>query len=223
MLELLKPAILHPNSYSQARTKYLEYKHLIEVTKNHGQVRTYIELANVYKHLSLGHQVISVTKAMEVAGVKSDGLPVLAIANASAPWVWYVHDAGDIVDQNPGGGWRHGACAFISDYATNPGWNAKRRADKAVKGNVFRFIRFSIRPTSESNRARVPIIPPAILKKLPGNLDKYQILWEADWQSAPEDPMIIRRISRDMYVILGVWNLTEVERLVLDRAAFAAE
>lgn len=215
MMKVIEAAIVRGTGRWEARRKAKEYKEVAEMTKD----RTYIELANVYKYLAMGKKIISMTKAMELAGVHGNGLPVLAIANAHAKWAWYVHDAGRIYDKD--GQWNHQACAFVSDYSINPAWN--RRSTQATRRDTFRFSRFSVRPNSDKNRARVPIIPPQIRLGLRGEPSNYQILWEADWVQAPKDPLLLRRISRDCYVVMAQWDLTDVERLVLDRAAFEGE
>lgn len=64
--------------------------------------------------------------------------------------------------------------------------------------------------------AQVPLIPPAIR---PGNtqLRHYWILWEADWKEAPRDPMLLKRLSGDLYVVLATWDLTDLERAAMGR------
>ena len=181
----------------------------------------YGQLAHVYKQLSMGRTVISLTKAMEVAGVRDNGLPVLAVGNADAKWVWFVWDAGMIRDDPYGCCWEHPGVAFVSDHAINPGWNI-RNPKGEKRGGTIRFLRtfFPVRPEGNP-RARVPVIPPEHRPK--GRLWNYHILWEANWETAPRDPVLLRRISREHFVVMAQWDLTEVERLVLEMAAFGGE
>jgi hypothetical protein len=67
--------------------------------------------------------------------------------------------------------------------------------------------------------AMVPIVPP---KHRPGRwLGDRLVLWEADdwmWSSPPgppHDPALLRHVGGDLYAVEAVWNLTELERLVL--------
>lgn len=62
--------------------------------------------------------------------------------------------------------------------------------------------------------AIVPIIP-ANLRPAKA-LHRYVILWEADWEAVPVDPMLLRHLHGDLYVVLAVWDLTPVERAVLN-------
>jgi len=47
-------------------------------------------------------------------------------------------------------------------------------------------------------------------------LDRFHILWEADWHlDPPQDPALLRRLMGDLWVVLAVWDLTSLERAVL--------
>lgn len=217
MLEMLTKAVVPYESKYAARRKSKEYAECAEKTKD----RRHQELANVYSHLSTGKRIISINKAMEIGGVNQHGLPVFAIAAAHAKWVWFKYDAGWTKDEH---GWTvDPASAFLSDYNVNPSWNHRTvRIAKSLKRDVFRFRRalFPIR-ISQDIRARVPLVPPKHVPRWP--LKNYQILWEANWQSAPKDPLLLRRISREFFVVEAEWDLTDVERLVLEMAAFSGE
>jgi len=60
--------------------------------------------------------------------------------------------------------------------------------------------------------ALLPRIPP---QHRPASLKNYHILWEADWSAIPRDPMLLRRIGKDAFVVLAAWDLTDVEMNVL--------
>ncbi len=66
-------------------------------------------------------------------------------------------------------------------------------------------------------RAMVPLVPPAF--RPVHKLDGYHVLWEADWQKAsppaPVDPALLRHIGGDLYAVVAVWDLTDLERAVL--------
>lgn len=64
------------------------------------------------------------------------------------------------------------------------------------------------------HRAIVPTIPPPF--RPPHNLSGYHILWEADWEMAPPaDPALLKHLGGDLYAVLAVWDLTELEQAVL--------
>lgn len=61
----------------------------------------------------------------------------------------------------------------------------------------------------------VPHIPPAL--RPARKLENYHILWEADWQQdPPRDPMLLKRLAGTFYAVLAVWDLTDLERAVLN-------
>ena len=65
-------------------------------------------------------------------------------------------------------------------------------------------------------RAMVPPIPPAL--RPPYKLGNYAILWEATWEKVPRppgDPALLRHIGGDLYAVLAIWDLTDLERAVL--------
>lgn len=63
-------------------------------------------------------------------------------------------------------------------------------------------------------QAIVPSIPPHL--RPAGDLSKYHLLFEADWHAAPGDPLLLERIHGTLYAVLAQWDLTEVERAVLN-------
>lgn len=66
-------------------------------------------------------------------------------------------------------------------------------------------------------RAMVPLIPPALRPK--AGLHNFHILWEAEWKihrpPAPRDPALLRHIGGDLYAVVAIWDLTDLERAVL--------
>jgi len=73
-----------------------------------------------------------------------------------------------------------------------------------------------IAPGREVNgRAMVPSIPPSL--RPPHSFASYYILWEAVWEPiAPRDPMLLRPLGNNLYAVVAVWDLTDLERAVLN-------
>lgn len=62
--------------------------------------------------------------------------------------------------------------------------------------------------------AVVPHIPPGLR---PDALERYNVLWEADWQrKQPVDPALLRHLHGDLYVVVASWDLSDLERAVLN-------
>jgi hypothetical protein len=66
------------------------------------------------------------------------------------------------------------------------------------------------------HRAPVPLIPPQF--RPADAYANYHVLWEVEtWtRIAPKDPLLLRRVTGQIYVIVAQWNLTELERLIMD-------
>jgi hypothetical protein len=67
-------------------------------------------------------------------------------------------------------------------------------------------------------RSMVPPVPPGL--RPARHLRNYHVLWEAEWvQHAPPrppgDPALLRRIGGDVFAVVAVWDLTEMERAIL--------
>jgi hypothetical protein len=61
----------------------------------------------------------------------------------------------------------------------------------------------------------LPFIPGHLRPKRA--LQSYHVLWEAEWTPVPPgDPYLLRRIGNsDAWLVVGAWDLTEVEKVVL--------
>lgn len=65
-----------------------------------------------------------------------------------------------------------------------------------------------------NKRALVPPIPPRFR---PEKLCDYHVLWEAEWQKAPPvDPILLKKVSDNVYCVLAQWDLSPIERAVLE-------
>jgi hypothetical protein len=60
----------------------------------------------------------------------------------------------------------------------------------------------------------VPLVPIHLRPRRA--LGAYHILWEAEWKRVPPvDPMLLRRIGGDIWLVVAAWDLTEVERAAM--------
>lgn len=74
-----------------------------------------------------------------------------------------------------------------------------------VKWSGFKMCR--------NHQAIVPMIP--VHLRPADHLERYHILWEADWEAVPVDPMLLRKIGGDAWLVVAAWDLTAVEQAVL--------
>jgi len=91
-----------------------------------------------------------------------------------------------------------------------PIWG-KSAAQRFVEETTRMFVAGSA-SHSVRHEAIVPIIPPGIR---PDKLEDHFILWEADWKDVPIDPVLLSHIAGPVYKVVGEWDLTDLEQLVL--------
>jgi hypothetical protein len=185
----------------QAAAKYKEYLSALE-THNLPYLK---ELKDAYRQLSRGHGVIDVFKAFRSAGLGDDGEPRLALCPAN--WTQcYFHK------QDGGGG-------AIRESAYQ--WSRKKPVIEF--GSEFFCVEWPKQKSSwggmeiirQNISCRVPIVPAHLLPKT--DLGNFHILWEVDkWNpEPPKDPILLKRISLNMFAVVAKWDLTELERAVI--------
>ncbi len=147
-----------------------------------------------YKQLSKGRVVLNLAAVMRQAGLDHLSRPRLAICRADAK------DCFCRVSNN-------GRAEFTMDDW--PRWNATRRIIILPAGT------FSTgKNRHEQWKARGPYIPPYLRPK--AALSNYHVLWEADWERVPRDPMLLKRLGGMLFAVLATWELTDLEAAVLN-------
>jgi len=184
--------ITMPNK--QAYEAFREYR---EAFRKHGQERD-AALMRGYRALAKGLQVIDLASVMKAAGLDEQRHPRLAIGRADGETVWLRRES-------------NGSASFHMDNRMN--WQASRRYVRLPPGTfTWNHAELWRLPLA---KATMPLIPPRY--RPVHALSNYHILWEADWEDAPRDPMLLRRLSGMLFAVLAVWDLTGLERAVLRR------
>jgi hypothetical protein len=157
------------------------------------------EIMAAYQKLAQGKLIIKALDSIAKAGLGADGFPKLAIVRADKKACR--------VDMND-----NGACTMFAE-GTNRPW----RTPALNNSCMFNFPRgsFTGAATRYGGRAITPLIP--IDHRPKRGLANYHILFEAEWSRVPpRDPYLLRRIGKsDMWVVLAMWDLTEIERAAL--------
>lgn len=167
------------------------------------------ELMRGYKALKQGKQLIRLTETITAGGVDDLGRPRLAIARADETFVRFRRE-------------RDGSVVFaisVQRWGRGDAW----AADRLFNLPADTLPRTSLndgQPYDDGRRWRadMPIIPPRLrpAHKLTG----YHVLWEAEWRRnrvrAAHDPALLKRIGGDLFAVLAVWDLTDLERAVLE-------
>lgn len=167
------------------------------------------ELAEVLaglKQLVRGNALVKLSEVMRDAGLDQHHMPKLAICRADEKWCR--------VDMRA-----DGSATFIG--YTSDAWrgdSGHRSLRRRVRVGPDTFpregITFGFSHACRNRRAVVPLVPPPYRPKFA--LSNYHILWEAEWEPCPPvDPMLLKRISGDLFAVVAQWDLTDLERAVL--------
>lgn len=190
---------------NEARKRFLEYR--ASVRQRHNKEDE--QIMRGYKALSQGHQVIDLGRTLREGGhqvktrrsrgtVESVKLPNLAIMRADQKWCWVAT-------------WANGSAIF-HNASQHPNSNATRNVVRVPAGTLPEMNWKET--TTFGYRSMVPPVPPAL--RPADKLSNYHVLWEAEWErQAPVDPALLKHIGGDLYAVVAIWDLTELERTVL--------
>lgn len=146
-------------------------------------------IAAIYKRIAAGKLVIRALASITTAGMDSAGRPKLAIARADEREVdCYVRD---------------NSCLF----------EPRTRGYVRSKDRCFEVPMPAMSSRTPNCRAIVPLIPVHLRPRKA--IEKYHVLWEADWQAYPVDPYLLRRFGADAWLVVASWDLTPIERAVM--------
>jgi len=197
----------------EAKKAYDEYSHLVkDREEEHLEI-----LKKCTYHLSQGRKLLNVYDVIKDGGVFENGEPKLAIGRADWGKVVFTKHKGKSgifadhkVSQNWGGRKEH--INLPNDYFEN-GWEIAEHRD----GKVYSWSS----PIRECINSPIPIIPAVLTPK--GKLNNYYILFEVDeWiegsgrRMVDVDPLLLRRLSDNMFVVLAVWDVSPLEQAILE-------
>lgn len=190
----------------EARTKLDEYRQALVGREPTDEEDTGIMIG--YKALARGKSLLDLHAVFRACPVNAKGQPALALARAH----WR-----RCVAQFQG----NGSATFWQD------WPGRGRGGRSAWHRLVKLpketLPDALRPTHADGhrydwsrrelRAVVPLIPANLRPAVA--LNRYAILWEADWEEVPVDPLLLRYAHGSLYVVLAAWDLTALERAVL--------
>lgn len=182
----------------EAKEKLAEYEAALRVERNVEDQA----IAMGYRAAARGLPIIRMTQAVANGGYFDNGLPRIAICPAEAAECWVRWSSDDLV---------------FGDEE-NAAW--RNRGALVGRHTVRVPMKDSLPTVNRWHRAHtiVPLIPPRHRPK-PRRLRHCHILWEVEaWAPVPaKDPALLRHIRGDLWAVLAVWDLTELERYVLSQ------
>lgn len=151
-----------------------------------------------YREMVRGRKLIDVAEVMKLAGLDELGRPRLAICRADSQWCWFEHQAGGRFASEEWV-WERATTRFVQLPRGTFGEDPKMRD---ARGR-----------TAWKVRALLPSIPPRLRPQ--NALKNYHILWEAEWETVPRDPLLLKHLHGYLYAVLAHWDLTPLEQAVL--------
>jgi len=186
----------------EAAARVAEYESVLESERSAEDAA----ILSAYRAAKRGLPVISLIKAFQIAGYHttgvSAGLPKLAVVRADSKECWVsVASNGNLEFRNKEWGNSRGALVGASHVRVDTGVSQPRTDRPRWRGHTV-----------------VPMVPPRHRPKR-SRLHNFHILWEVDeWTPVPpKDPALLRHIRGDLWSVMAVWDLTEMERLVLSQ------
>ncbi len=174
-----------------ARKAFLEYRDAVRARHSKEDEA----IMRGYCQMSRGKQLIDLHEVMRATGVDELNRPKLAIVRADARWCFY-------------------ECYSVPQFRATDrrfGYGTKSMQVNLPENFFPRLWQESRR--NNTLRAVVPIIPPAL--RPAHALSNYHILWEAEWEVVPTDPILLKHVGGALYAVLASWDLTPLERSVL--------
>jgi hypothetical protein len=199
----------------EADKEYEEYSKLVkEREEEHLEI-----LKKCAYHLKQGRKVINIFDAIQQGGVDETGEPKLAIARA---------DWGDVLFTK-----QRGRTGVFSTIAVKGTWQGnapdvrlpvgffEKEWENINKDDPDKMKWGWFTPTREVIKTAIPLVPAILMPK--GELDNYYILFEVNqWQevinrrNVGKDPLLLKRLSENMFVILATWDVSPLEQAVLE-------
>ncbi len=182
-----------------------EWKKYVDVLKNRKE--KYLQtMKQAMYHMKEGRELIDVYKTIKKAGLNENNEPRLAIARADLKEVIFEkkdEGAGNYDMANRGYSYKDDVNLPQKTFSVH--W----KREDGTSDNSWHIENKRI-------KTKVPMVPVEILPD--GDLSNYYILWEAnEWEELPEtkDPFLLKRISENLFAILGAWDLTELEQSII--------
>lgn len=159
-------------------------------------------IAQAYRAVARGLTVINLPTVINAGGYFDDGLPRLAVVRADATEC--------LVERT----WTSATAGTTFVFSADR--SSRNRGALVGRSTVRVTVDGPVRQTRWRGGTIVPLIPPRYRPRR-GRLSSCHLLWEVEaWDlTPPTDPALIRHLRGDLWSVLAVWDLTDLERAVL--------
>jgi hypothetical protein len=184
---------------AEAEHRLAEYRESLRHNRNSEDEA----IAAGYRAAARGMPILSLSETIDAGGFFDNGLPRIAIVRADATQCF--------VTQDMAGSWKIDLVFSRNRDSENRG--ALVGADTV---RVHTSREWNSRDSWRRGSTIVPNIPPPH-RPNPRRLHRFHILWEVEkWTMvAPRDPALLKHIGGDLWAVMAVWDLTDLERAVL--------
>ena len=197
----------------KAQQEFEALRQLLRQDQKRRKDQIYRDFQAVYGHLRHGKKIIDVYESFKMAGLNKDGDPKLAICRADAKQCFCQKhsDGSALFSLDRKIGYYIPPRKTHNDVSLPPGtfqWHKKVEADSLNRWNI----------KNEKVKTPVPIIPAKILvAEVKVLLKNFHIIWEVEkWKPVPpRDPILVKRLTPNLFGVLATWNLTKLERAII--------
>lgn len=188
----------------QAAAELEQYEESLKTDRN----REDLAIAQAYRAARRGLPLIRLSESIKRGGFFENGLPRIGVVRADAKECW-VH----WTDR-----WNNPSALLYTedgDTSANRGalvnqWTVRvPNIDRPAVPNRFSYV--------YRGHSAPPHIPPKYRPR-PRRLPHCHLFWEVEsWEIRvpPRDPALIKHLRGDLWYVLAVWDLTDVERFAL--------
>ena len=171
------------------------------------------DLLAVYGHLRHGKKIIDVYESFRKTGLNNEGNPRLAICRADAKQCYClkIEDGSAIFSMKRLDRWVRTPRKTYGDIKLPSETFQWQRKDPAFPIGTYNI-------KNQMVQCLTPIIPAKILvNEVKVMLKNYYILWEVEtWKPVPpKDPILLKRLTPNLFGVLATWNLTPLEKAVI--------
>lgn len=198
-----------------AKEEWKKYNQLLKKRKDKYLKDMKVAMYN----LKQGKELLDIYVVMEKVGVNKNQEPKLAIARADWKKVYFTKkDSGrGFFSGREDKSWADKSIGEIDlPPETFQHWLREKYDIKLQSGKTAKADD-EWRINKQKLKTKIPVIPAYMHPE--GELKDYYILWEVDqWEDVPpkrDDPLLLKRITENLFVILGAWDVTELEQSII--------